>query len=317
MSEPPKKATRGRKRASEAVEESSSMSILPKKATRGKKRADDSIDDSSSMSVLPKKATRGKKRGSEAIDDSSSMSLLPKKATRGKKRASEAIEDASSMSILPKRTTRGKKRTSDAMEDATHMSESVQDNSKRMRFSSISDFPDDLPGGTPKQMPAEPESQPFTLASFPDHLVSGTPKRMPAEQDNEPFTMSSLPPGLLVGTPKMTPSRSRDDQDAAWQPIDVENFLNSPQEVRGFFNDILIDAGLDEIPMTGSTPEEVQAAVLAALTDAEKEMTVEQWVMYNAQRGEEKLRQACEQQILAFEAEGKRALAVLEAIPTY
>jgi hypothetical protein len=45
-------------------------------------------------------------------------------------------------------------------------------------------------------------------------------------------------------------------------------------------------------------------------------MTIEQWVLYNAKRGEEKLRMACERQIMAFEAEGQRAMAVLEAIPS-
>jgi hypothetical protein len=82
-------------------------------------------------------------------------------------------------------------------------------------------------------------------------------------------------------------------------------------------NEIIIDAGLDQLRATGSTPYEIQAAVLAGLTDTEREMTIEQWVLYNAKRGEEKLRMACEQQIMAFEAEGKRALARLTAIPTY
>jgi hypothetical protein len=46
-------------------------------------------------------------------------------------------------------------------------------------------------------------------------------------------------------------------------------------------------------------------------------MTVEQWVLYNAKRGEEKLRMACEAQMTAFETEVSRAMAVLESIPTY
>ena len=74
---------------------------------------------------------------------------------------------------------------------------------------------------------------------------------------------------------------------------------------------------MDEIAAIGANAEDLYAAVLAGLTDHEKEMTIEQWVLYNAKRGEEKLRVACEKQILAFEAEGRRAMALLESVPTY
>jgi hypothetical protein len=225
-----------------------------------------------------KKSTRGKKRASEAIEDDSAM--------RGKKRASDATESD--------KPTRGKKRTSEAIQDETHLSESMQDSSKRMRYSSMSSLPDDL--------------------------LVGTPKKMPTEMDTEPFTMSSLPGSLLVGTPKRTPSHLReieeDSNNAAWEPTDMDAFFGNKQGTHGFMNEILIDAGLDQLTAIGASPSEIQAAVLAGLTDLERDMTIEQWVLYNAKRGEEKLRMACEQQILAFEAEGKRALAMLEAIPT-
>jgi len=352
MSVLPAKKTRGRPRASEATEDASSMSVLPKKNTRGKARASEAIDDASSMSVLPKKNPRGKTRASEAVEEASSMSIVTKKTTRGKKRTSDSADEASSMSILPKKATRGKKRTSEAVDDDTHMSESQHDASKRMRFSSISSFPDDLPAGTPKKIPTEmwteyskpftmssfpsdlptgtpkkmptelgiqPDTQPFTMSSFPSDLLTGTPKRQPIAFDAANFTMSSLPPDLLTGTPKRTPPHLRKDKKAIsiWQPIDIENFPTNQQAVRGFFNDIMVDAGLDGLSADDTTAEEFKAAVLAGLTNAEKEMTIEQWVMYNAKRGEEKLREACEQQILAFEAQGRRALATLAAIPTY
>ena len=313
-----KKITRGKKRTSEAIEDDTQMSITTKKTTRGKQRASEAIEGDTQMSEPIKKATRGKKRASEAVQDNTQMFETTTKATRGKKRNSKAIEDSSMMSQPTKKTTRGKKRTSEAIEDATPMSDSVHDSSKRMRFSSISSFPDDLPAGTPKKMPTELSTQPFTISSFPDDLLAGTPKKMPTEMSTEPFTMSSLPSDLLVGTPKRTPPHLREHDEPAWQPIDVDAFISNQQDVRGFVNEIMIDAGLDEITTTtGTTPEDRQAAVLAGLTDEEKAMTIEQWVMYNAKRGEEKLRMACEQQIAAFEAEGKRALALLEAIPTY
>jgi hypothetical protein len=217
------------------------------------------------------------------------------KAKRASTRSSIVSNATTTTTTTTKKSTRGKKRTSEAIEDDTHLSELVQDNSKRMRYSSMSSLPDDLP--------------------------VGTPKKMPTELDTEPFTMSSLPGSLLVGTPKRTPSHLREaDEDAnnaAWEPTDMDAFFGNQQDARGFMNEIIIDAGLDQLRATGSTPYEIQAAVLAGLTDTEREMTIEQWVLYNAKRGEEKLRMACEQQIMAFEAEGKRALARLTAIPTY
>lgn len=82
-------------------------------------------------------------------------------------------------------------------------------------------------------------------------------------------------------------------------------------------NDIVIDAGLDAIVPTGATAEDLQAAVFAGLTNSEKGMTVEQWVLYNAKRGEEKLRQACEKQVVAFETQAMRARAAIGSISTY
>ncbi|KAH7093067.1 hypothetical protein FB567DRAFT_487177 [Paraphoma chrysanthemicola] len=227
----------------------------------------------------------------------------PKKAKRVTKSKRASTRSSTASTAAPKKTktarsstasTAGKKRTSEAMDD-TQASIIQQESVKRARYSSISSLPDDLPVGTPKRDPEEAES-------------AG-------------FTMSSLPPSLLVGTPKRTPSHLREDNEeidtAAWQPTNMDALFAGQLEVEGLINGILIDAGLDGLTTAGSNPADVQAALLVGLTDGEKEMTIEQWVMYNAKRGEEKLRKACEQQIQAFQAEGKRALAMLEAIPTY
>jgi hypothetical protein len=308
---PTKKATRGKKAASEAVDDTLMSEVPAKKATRGRpKRASEEIDNTH-MSEAPTRATRGKKRISEATDDTQMSEATTQKATRGRgrppKRASTAIDDTQ-MSAAP---TRGKKRTSEVIEDNPPELEFRHDISKRMRFSSMSSFPDDLPVGTPKKQPTEMETEPpFTMSSLPPGLLVGTPKRTP----------SHLKEAEVHGTPQRTPARATavdGDEEMAWKPTDLDAFFSAQQDVRGFFNDIIVDAGLDELTVTGTSPDEIKAAVLAGLTDTEKAMTIEQWVMYNAQRGEEKLRRACEQQIKGFEAEGQRALATLDAIPTY
>jgi hypothetical protein len=217
-----------------------------------------------------------------------------KRAPSKGKRAS--ARSSTSSTIATTKTTRGKKRTSEAI-DETEYSEVIQPAPKRIRSLSIESFPSDLSVGTPKRTP-------------PQATENGT----------STFEVSSLPIDLLVGTPKKTPTIIRDAKDMCdthvWQPADIDALFASQENAQGFLNDILIDAGLDNIATAGSTPEDLYAAVMASLTEAEKGMTVEQWVLYNAKRGEEKLRMECERQVMAFEAEGRRAMALLEAMPT-
>jgi hypothetical protein len=220
----------------------------------------------------------------------------PKKGKRASTKGKRASARSSTASTASKKATRGKKRTSEAV-DETEYSEVLQPPSKRLRSSSIESFPSDLPVGTPKRTP--------------QHVT---------ENAASSFDMSSLPADLDVGTPKKTPTTMREAEDLcsnhAWQAADVDALFASQEDARGLIHDIMIDAGLDNIAAAGTSPEDLHAAVLAGLTESEKHMTIEQWVLYNAKRGEEKLRMECERQIMAFEAEGRRAMAHLEAIPT-
>jgi hypothetical protein len=268
----------------------------PKKGKRASKAkgAPARSSTASTASTTKKKATRGKKRISDTTEDSEiSVKPAPK---RGKKRTSDAMETTELSEVVQSAPKRGKKRASDAME-ITEFSEVSQAAPKRVRSSSIESFPSDLPVGTPKKTPTHTQ----------DHVASD-------------FDMSSLPADLMVGTPKRTPPPMSEADDMGnnhgWEPADVDMLFASQGEAQGLMQDILIDAGLDNIEAAGSTPEQIFDAVMAGLTDHEKSMTIEQWVLYNAKRGEEKLRMACERQIMAFEAEGQRAMAVLEAIPT-
>jgi hypothetical protein len=95
--------------------------------------------------------------------------------------------------LLDTKKMRRKKRTSEAMEDATHISESPEDSTKRMRYSSISSLPDDLPVGTPKKMPTELETEPFTMSSLPG-------RRMRIRSPGNPliWTLSSAASKMLA-----------------------------------------------------------------------------------------------------------------------
>ncbi|KAJ5738730.1 hypothetical protein N7493_001885 [Penicillium malachiteum] len=56
------------------------------------------------------------------------------------------------------------------------------------------------------------------------------------------------------------------------------------------------------------------SGVKRGLTSPEKKMTVEEWIMWNAKNGEERLKRECERLVSQFEKEGARAMQRLEAI---
>jgi hypothetical protein len=313
----PKSSSKSSPESSPIVAPIAAPVIVPKTAPKAAPKA--------TTKAAPKTAPKTKpKTPPEPVSEPAPKPILkaaPKTASEAApvKRSSTRTSNASYIS-----RTQAKKRASEEVEAV----EESPVSQKRHRYSSVSSLPDDLLAGTPKRTPpdfAETEDEEeHDMSSFPASLLVGTPKKIPThlrDTTEEEHEMSSFPASLLVGTPKKTPTHLRETDDAAnsdlWQPIDIDNFFGSAQEVSGFMNDILVDAGLDDIVAAGGTAEDLRAAVLAGLTESEKQMTIEKWVLYNAQRGEEKLRVACEKQMVAFEAEVSRARAVLESIPTY
>ena len=326
------KTTRGKKRASEQIDVT--IEDVKPKATRGRKRASTQIDDT--ISSVTEKPARSRKRASTQIDNAidNTIDSVIEKATRGRKKATEQIDSTTqdtkrepspvpapapkprAKNAAPKAkrtstastttTSGGKKRSSDQIEDT----KVIETSPKRTRHSSVSSFPDSLLAGTPKRAPTELAGPDATEVE-------------PAETEMEDMEadISSLPPSLLIGTPKKTPTRTTTPEDAqqtqTWDPIDIDAFFINTGEFQALINDVVIDAGLDEIVPAGATAEDLRAAVLDGLTKSEKEMSVEQWVLYNAKRGEEKLRQACEKQVVAFDAQAMRARAAIESLSTY
>lgn len=326
---------RSKKQASEQIDDT--ISSISEKPIRGKKGASIQID--TAIDDVFEKSTRSRKRMSEQTDTTIDITVdnVKLKPTRGKKRVSEQIDNtaheiieqpasvpkakkaASKAKVSSARTStastttklRNNKRTSDQIGDT----EVIEGTPKRIRYSSISSLPDSLPVGTPKRMPVEP-SDPETANPESMGIEPTVPKTVEVEDD-----ISSLPASILVGTPKKTPTRTMefesDRRTRNWEPIDMEAFFSNTDSLHGFINDVVIDAGLDTIVTAGTNTEDLQAAVLSGLTKFESEMSVEQWVLYNAKRGEEKLRQVCEKQILAFDVQAIRARAAIESLPTY
>ena len=86
-----------------------------------------------------------------------------------------------------------------------------------------------------------------------------------------------------------------------WTAVDLDGvFLKSP--------------GDENASGMGLLGEAMQKVKKGDLTSPEKKMTVEQWIHYNAEVAEEKLRGECEAMVGAFEREGGRAMRALEGV---
>jgi hypothetical protein len=324
------KATRGKKRASTQIEESIvSVVEKPEKPTRGRKRASTQIE--TTVESVVEKPTRGRKKAVEQIDDTKNEIeheptpepepvLVPAPAPEPKVKAKKTAPKAKRASTASSTaTSRGKKRLSDQVDDV----EVDAISPKRTRHSSVSSFGESLLAGTPAPAPVEmtePESEPDSAEHTP--VESTEIELVKSEIAAAEGDVTSPPASMLFGTPKKTPTRAMTPEDnpaptQTWDPIDIDAFFGNTENLKSLINDIIIDAGLDAIVPAGANAEDLQAAVLDGLTKSEKDMTVEQWVLYNAKRGEEKLRQACEKQIVAFEAQASRARAAIESLPTY
>ncbi|KAJ5578404.1 uncharacterized protein N7459_007368 [Penicillium hispanicum] len=145
----------------------------------------------------------------------------------------------------------------------------------------------------------------------------GTPSLSPQSSDAENRPPSSRPPAsraaltptakeqktrtpLAVSTPSPTKRNFNGGFAASahpWTPVDIDEALfgeSSDKEnadLAGLFN-----------------------GVKGGLTSPEKKMTVEEWIVWNAKSGEERLKRECERLVGQFEKEGSRAMQRLEAI---
>lgn len=118
---------------------------------------------------------------------------------------------------------------------------------------------------------------------------------------NSPLLTQTKRIPLTATTPTSSPSGrtvSRLQSSIPWTAIELEKiFLGSPvnKENNSFFG--------------GAVSE-----VAGELDSPEKKLSVEEWVQFNAKKGEAKLRNECERLVGKFEGEGVRALRTLEGI---
>ncbi|KAL8950268.1 MAG: hypothetical protein Q9222_003693 [Ikaeria aurantiellina] len=148
---------------------------------------------------------------------------------------------------------------------------------------------------TPKMVPSpqssDAENQP--PSSRPSALRPPLSTQSPSKAQNTRVVLAAT-------TPTTSPSKRnvfRLQSTFPWTAVDFEKVL----------------AGSPAADKENISPESMQAAK-QVLTSPEKKLTVEEWIRWNAKRGEEKLRDDCERLVGRFEGEGVRALKALEGI---
>lgn len=306
----------------ESFAESVSVASGPAKApSKGRKTRKATLDEAptevfaesfadSVASGPTKAAAKGRKTTKKVSKRISTASVAS--TTRGTRRNKPTTDDMDvDVPVAPAtRNTRTNKRTSDHLD----VEDQPKASAKRAR---ISDFSSGLPElaleSTPRMKTPQPEIR-------SPQAAQAAPQAVAAAID---FASARTPEGSPKVAPAHTQVRTPEAQTAEktksnWDPINIDGFFEKRQDVFGIISNVMVDSGLDkeniDVEMGGTT-EALAGAVKAGLTSPEKNMTIEEWVMYNAKRGEEKLRTECERQISAFEAEGRRALATLDAVP--
>ncbi len=178
--------------------------------------------------------------------------------------------------------------------------------------------------------PADPDHKAMSVpaeipASSPALLLStrATPKpaspRQSSDAENEPpssrpskprhpLSTSSPPKSqtvripLAASTPTSSPSKrnmSKLHSSFPWTATAFEKFFGPADGDKE-----------NDASVVGTTIDGLEGG----LPSPEKQMTVEQWILSNAKKSEEKLRTQCERLVGKFECEGVRALKTLEAL---
>lgn len=162
----------------------------------------------------------------------------------------------------------------------------------------------------PLSVPRLPAQPVFSLPAPSSPQASATTRRVPlAETTPAHLNRSPSKRNMLGGIKSTFP----------WSPTVLENiFLNSPVKANLAASSGNQTAGaahtFPNIDMETANLRNVVGAVRHVMTDKEKEMSVGEWIDYNARMAEERLRGECEERVMVFEKEGGRALISLEGI---
>lgn len=159
---------------------------------------------------------------------------------------------------------------------------------------------------------ADPPSTPgsFISPSASAKQAALSPSQSPQSSDAENQPPSSVPTvktkrtalaPLAVTPSKMSPSKRNViaglQSSKPWLAANLDTIFGTPKGGADKEN------GVEKLLKQGKE-----------LTSPEKQMTVEEWINYNADEAEKKLKHECERMVSRFESEGSRAMQVLEGL---
>ncbi|KAI1817929.1 hypothetical protein GGS20DRAFT_423879 [Poronia punctata] len=178
---------------------------------------------------------------------------------------------------------------------------------KKGRPSRDKSLPLPPPESDDEQPPSTPKASPSPAPRAKQATISPSQSPQSSDAENQP--------------PSSKPSNTEKSSRVALAPIEATPVRASPSKRN-------IIAGLESThPWTTADVEMIldeldQENALASsgfpsgidLTSPEKQMTVEEWIYYNAQQAEKQLKDECENIVMRFEQEGSRAMQALEGI---
>jgi hypothetical protein len=144
---------------------------------------------------------------------------------------------------------------------------------------------------TPSMSPQSSDAENRPPSSRPSTARPAVPSTSMELKARNPLTASTPSPSKRNANAGFPPSAH------AWTPVDIDQVLfgeasdKENADLAGIFKN-----------------------VKGTLTSPEKKMTVEEWIIWNAKNGEERLKRECERLVGQFEKEGGRAMQRLEAI---
>lgn len=175
-------------------------------------------------------------------------------------------------------------------------------------------------GTTPASTTPQSEAEPHYPSLQP--AASVIPKRVALAPLQA--TGSQTPQRNIMGSPSKRNAIAGLQSSQPWHPADLDLIFSSPIKSPSRNGDVRHDgyAMADGKENTAQRAHHHKhsksvAALLrrgTELTSPEKKMTVEQWIYHNAGLAEQKLKRECEAMVAAFEAEGNRAMTVLEGL---
>ncbi|KAG5981122.1 hypothetical protein E4U55_003258 [Claviceps digitariae] len=268
----------------------------------------------------------------------------PAKGSRGRAAKSSASNATSKLADAPVKRGRGRPakaaaapRSSPPLHSTTLEIEQLDDVGPE-----IHEDEEDMDMGATRERTRSPPVARQSTSPVPGPAVSRS--RLLAEPPSTPTKFVS--PAPSARQPVLSPSQSPQSSDAENQPpssvpvpssktrrvvlapIETTPVLGSPTrrnmlaaglESQTPWTAIDLDAVIRSPGLIATDKENTVSSLLKQgkeLTSPEKQMTLEEWIKFNAEEAEKKLKHECEAMVMQFEREGTRAMNVLEGLPT-